>query len=297
MKSKWIKDISMLDAMAYAADPSLSASHDILLVDATKLIHAEFETFRLGFMAFCYCTRGTLTVTRSGVEMTFLPGDFLIDIGEQVYENPVFSPDFQAHFLLLSTQCAQDSTMGLTQMWQYLLYLYSQPLLHLSAEERLWADRSFALVEERLRDTGHRYRRDSLIALMRVFYFDICDLLSRRQKNETPKNRSFYRIFDTFIHLLGQNYTRERSLAWYGEQMCITPKYLSEVVKEVSGRTAGQWVSDLVVMEAKKLLSATSLSIKEIAHRLNFPTQSFLGKYFKNFTGISPSEYRLRNAL
>lgn len=74
--------------------------------------------------------------------------------------------------------------------------------------------------------------------------------------------------------------------------MCLTPKHLSEVVKQVSGRTAGQWITTLVMIEIKSLLSNTSLSIKEITDEMNFPNQSFLGKYFKNIEGISPSDFR-----
>lgn len=79
---------------------------------------------------------------------------------------------------------------------------------------------------------------------------------------------------------------------WYSDQLCLTPKYLSEAVKAVSGKTARQWITTLVIMEVKVLLRNTDLSIKEIAQELNFPNQSFLGKYFKNATNISPSDYR-----
>ena len=69
---------------------------------------------------------------------------------------------------------------------------------------------------------------------------------------------------------------------------------MSEVIKKVSGRTAGQWISLVVLVEIKTYLSCSDYTIKEIAERLNFPNQSFLGKYFKSATGMSPSEYRHR---
>ena len=81
-------------------------------------------------------------------------------------------------------------------------------------------------------------------------------------------------------------------MEWYSNEMCLTPKHLSEVVKNVSGRTAGQWITTFVLVETKTLLKNSTLSIKEIAQEMNFPNQSFLGKYFKNVTGMSPSDYR-----
>lgn len=74
--------------------------------------------------------------------------------------------------------------------------------------------------------------------------------------------------------------------------MCLTPKHLSEMVKMVSGRTAGQWLTTMVMIETKTLLQDTQYSIKEIAQMMNFQNQSFLGKYFKNIEGISPSDFR-----
>ena len=109
---------------------------------------------------------------------------------------------------------------------------------------------------------------------------------------QTKAQTRAYAIFDQFIRLVSVHYKQERSVEWYSSEMCLTPKHLSEVVKQVSGRTAGQWITTLVMIEIKSLLSNTSLSIKEITDEMNFPNQSFLGKYFKNIEGISPSDFR-----
>jgi AraC-like DNA-binding protein len=74
--------------------------------------------------------------------------------------------------------------------------------------------------------------------------------------------------------------------------MCITPKYLSETVKQVSRRTPNDWIDNYVVTELRVQLKNTTKSIKEIARDMNFPNQSFLGKYFKEHVGMSPMNYR-----
>lgn len=81
-------------------------------------------------------------------------------------------------------------------------------------------------------------------------------------------------------------------MGFYADQLHITPKYLSSVIKEVSGRSAVEWIDRYVILEAKALLRYSGLSIQEIAYELNFSTQSFFGKYFKHHTGMSPSEYK-----
>ena len=96
------------------------------------------------------------------------------------------------------------------------------------------------------------------------------------------------------MQLLSRNFGEQRSVIGTPISSNSPPKYLSQLIKNVSGRTVGQWVSVLVVMEIKNLLRNTDLSIKEISTGLNFPSQSLMGRYFKNYTGLSPLDYRRR---
>lgn len=89
-----------------------------------------------------------------------------------------------------------------------------------------------------------------------------------------------------------KNYKHERSVKWYSDRLCLTPKYLSEIVKQASGRTARQWLMAFVLIEIKSLLRNTDYSIKQIAQEMNFSSQSSFGKYFHHATGLTPKEYR-----
>ena len=79
---------------------------------------------------------------------------------------------------------------------------------------------------------------------------------------------------------------------WYAQQMNISPKYLSEIIRQVSKRTPNEWVNDFVMAELRRHLRNTTMSISEIADALHFPNQSFLGKYFKEHAGLSPLQFR-----
>ena len=98
--------------------------------------------------------------------------------------------------------------------------------------------------------------------------------------------------FDRFMRLLQENYKRCHNIQFYADRMGLTPKYLSLMIKKVSGRLATEWIDDYVILEAKNLIKYSSMSIQEISYALNFPNQSFFGKYFKRHTGLSPKEYR-----
>ena len=100
-------------------------------------------------------------------------------------------------------------------------------------------------------------------------------------------------LFDEFMSLLQQYNKREHNVSFCAKQLNITPKYLSSVVKEVSGKTAARWIDESVILEAKALLKYSGMSIQEIAYCLNFPNQSFFGKYFRSHTGMTPSAYRM----
>lgn len=106
----------------------------------------------------------------------------------------------------------------------------------------------------------------------------------------TPKRK--IQIYRDFLNMLDADYRTHREIYYYAEKLCITPKYLSTVVKEVSGKHASRWIDDFVAMEARVLLRQEKMSIREISDYLNFPTQSMFGRFFKKNTGCTPRDYR-----
>lgn len=103
-------------------------------------------------------------------------------------------------------------------------------------------------------------------------------------------------VFQNFMLSLFRFYRKERDVSFYARMQHITPRYFSAIIKEKTGDSALQWIVRMVITEAKQLLEESDLSIKEIADQLNFPTQSFFGKYFKQYVGVSPKEYRNNTA-
>jgi len=104
-------------------------------------------------------------------------------------------------------------------------------------------------------------------------------------------SRSEY-LYIKFIALLYRYISCERHIGFYASQLFITPKYLSGIVKKVSGETANYWINKKLLDIVKVQLLCTSKSIKEIAYGLNFSTISSFGKYFKSQTSLSPTLYR-----
>lgn len=99
-------------------------------------------------------------------------------------------------------------------------------------------------------------------------------------------------VFEQFIKLVSEYHTMYRNVGFYADKLCLTPKYLSRIIKEASGKSAPEWIDSYVILEAKNLLKYSNLAIKEIVYRLNFPNQSVFYKFFKARTGMTPTDYR-----
>lgn len=125
--------------------------------------------------------------------------------------------------------------------------------------------------------------------------YQLIECASRRVPDtvseETPRSRRKSYIHD-FLSLVQRYHRRERSVAFYASRLFITPKYLSLIIKQNTGRSAAEIIDEYVILEAKSLLRYSGKNIQQISYELNFPNQSTFGKYFKHLTGLSPSEYQ-----
>ena len=114
--------------------------------------------------------------------------------------------------------------------------------------------------------------------------------IEQKPELSKPLNRK-EQIFHDFLSLLEQHFTQERSISFYADRMCLTSKYLSTTIKEVSGKHGMQWIDEYVSLEAKALLKSGKWSVKQVSDQLNFPSQSMFGRFFKKMTGYSPKQY------
>jgi YesN/AraC family two-component response regulator len=168
----------------------------------------------------------------------------------------------------------------------------SNPVVALTPREQQVYTTYFMAIREKMADTDHHYRIQLVKSLLLAMFYDMSNVIWRVQQSGTKPLSRADTIFAGFIQLLEQNFRTERRVSWYARQLNITPKYMSEVVKQISQRTSNEWIDSYVILEIRVLLKNTTKSIKEITEELHFPNQSFLGKYFKERMGVNPSEYR-----
>ena len=140
------------------------------------------------------------------------------------------------------------------------------------------------------------HQRPKVLCMLQDALYEMMDIRMAHCEMQEHRQSRREEIMARFILSICKHFHTERQVSFYAKELCITPKHLSSVVKETSGRTAGEWIDHYVIMEAKMLLASTDMTVQEISSRLNFANQSFFGKYFKHHTGDSPTEFRHKHA-
>jgi len=140
-------------------------------------------------------------------------------------------------------------------------------------------------------DTGNVHEPELVRSYIFALVYEI-DACHRQHAMDMPALTKGYPLFTKFRQLLGNNYMQEHKLNFYADRLHLTPKSLSAAIKKQSGKSAGKWIDDTVVLEAKVLLQNKALSVSQVSGMLNFSDPSVFGKFFRANTGLSPLEYR-----
>lgn len=203
------------------------------------------------------------------------------------------SDDFKG-FMITSSQRNFESFLPLmSKLFLCSMFYRDNPVVELDDRELENQILFHNLLQNKLSEKIDSFNRLVINRLIEGIFCETCNIYFKRLNFEltTHCNRS-ESLFYRFIVDIENNYKTERSVSFYAERLCVTPKHLSSVIKDISGQTASECIDFYVISEIKRLLASTDMSIQEISCRLNFANQSFFGKYFKSHTGYSPREYR-----
>ena len=163
-------------------------------------------------------------------------------------------------------------------------------ILSLNEEEWTQAEMFFTLLWNILHSSP--YRRETVQHFIISLLYNL-KYTYEQTRTTTPLHLSRREeIFRRFIALVNEHSKQERSVNFYADKLCLTPHYLSTIIREASGQTVMQWINQSVVLEAKVLLKHSDLLIFQISDELNFPNPSFFSKFFKRMTGMTPAEYQ-----
>lgn len=266
----------------------------LILTDRISEAPIPQSSTRLNFILMAMCKKGKAQYSIDTRQQVVKPGDLMFVSERHVIDNYEASPDFECLCIMLTTEYYHGFVQDVKNVSSLLLFSMNNPVVPLTNKEIQVFTNYFETIREKMADTSHHYRSPLIKALLLAMFYDMSNVIYRVERQGNRKHTRAEAIFAHFIRLLEENFRTQHRVSWYAEQLCITPKYLSEIVKKISLRTPNEWIDSYVILEARVLLKNTTKSIKEITDELNFPNQSFLGKYFKEHVGVSPSEYRKR---
>ena len=201
------------------------------------------------------------------------------------------SDDFDGVVVIMSNSFVESMLVYMNNALPFNVATRSNCVKHLSNEAIDLSDMFLKAIHQVLMNQTNPHLDKVLQhVLMAIFYSS--EEIRNQLETESGAYTSADAISKEFMRLVKDNFRSERQLQFYADKLCITPRYLSRVVKECTGSSAADWIERYVVLEARALLKSTSMTIQQISDELNFPSQTFFGKYFKRRVGMSPKLYR-----
>lgn len=247
---------------------------------------------RIDCVMFAVCITGSLEVGINLEKHVLGKQQLGVMRPEQIMQLFQVSEDFTGRFIVLSRRFLEEAQIDFKNALSIFLYFKDNPITDLTDTEMDIMLEYHSLLHRKVQLDDLEYRKKITQHLLHALFYEVNMFFTRHHGVESPVKTRKEELFERFMKEVATHYKEERSVAFYAQKLCLTPKYLSSAVKEASGKLAGQWIDECVILEAKTLLKSSGRSIQQIAEDLNFANQSFFGKYFKQHTGVSPSQYK-----
>lgn len=257
-------------------------------VDRTMLQELR-EPVKFEASTWIIVTQGTAKAEINLVSYDIKAPALVIMRGAQIMQPTYISPDFKASVIVMSKRFRDNIFLFLNNTPLYSLTT-RHPVVDIPPESFPKYMEFSKTLQELLHSTSNPYASQALLFEVVGFIFKTVYSCYEPYSREIVSKHG--RMSDRFIRLAQENFRDQRFLDFYAEKMEVTPKHLSRTVKKQTGYTAVEWIERFVILEAKVLLKSSNLNIQQISDELNFRSQSFFGKYFKKFTGMSPKEFR-----
>lgn len=267
-------------------------SLDYFFYEFSQYERINEEPHRTKAYAICLLTKGELKIeTDLFLNHIVAPAIFLIAPSVIRYFLPQES-QFEAQTIFFDKNFFLENQANISYLDQFdFLYSKDKHVLHLNAMHHQKLSTYFLLFKQTAQES---FSKTSAI-IRSLIYIVLNEVASAQEKDDIqpsiPLTRNQRLLFE-FKKQLVSDFIRHRSVSYYAQKLFVTPRYLSTVIKEESGKTAGEWIDEMVLLEAKILLQNKELTIAQVADQLNFNDQSTFGKFFKNLTSHSPFDYR-----
>ena len=235
--------------------------------------------------------RGVMTFSDGKNMFTSREGDLVIWQMANTIQDVAYSEGFEADFLMVSPSFLQQYNPEMVWASKGFVFIRINPTFHLDEEAMRLMNDDFELFRKRLLMEDSGFKREILGRVMQIFIYDLWTVCQHGlSQMDTSDNTA--RIFLRFLALAQQNARTEREVAFYADLLCITPKYLSQVSRTITGLPASGWIQFYASFELVSLLNDTTKTLTEVSDLMHFENVSHFSRYVKKTLGKTPSEYR-----
>lgn len=279
----WRSELNLIEADAIG--------DDIILLENPIVSSAFDHPFRVDVITGIICTKGTMKGSVNLKKYTTEAPCFYIVLPDQILEFEEFSEDFEGHFVVLSKKFTDRLiAQNLQDKVPLLRSVMDNPWSPLSEQELEAMLYFYRVMQMTIRMKDNPRRIDILTLLIQAFFMGTSHQFHKIPEDSKKSKQEI--LVESFINCAYKNYKQHRDTEFYAGKLSLTPKYLSKIIKDNTGQSATEWINKYVVLEAKALLKSSDMTIQQVSNELNFPSQSFFGKYFKRHVGVSPKEYK-----
>lgn len=262
----------------------------------------EKRSTAVNTMTALFCEEGHIDVWYHNEMLRINAGELFLRIPDFTYQMGPYemSSDFKFYQVTIDAQVYEKvmyEHMRIEPNWYAKQeYVKEHPIFKFNDVSKEFFLTYFHLLYLQLQDNYSEYRRQILLLIARgaamemLNYMDKLAVINTSSEGRLSVNHSDY-TFREFTRIL-QQFPHEREVQWYAAKLGITPKYLSEICKDRSGKSASEWIADITVTEIKHYLTHTTMPIHEIARIMEFPNASFFCQYTKKHTGLTPNHLR-----
>lgn len=287
-------DISIERVLKQDIPDIVSYCNHILLVDNLSDMRLFSHPARLRATTVLVCTQGIIECSINLKNYTVAENHLLVNFSGDIIQIHR-TENVRGYAIILSEEYLREVQLDFRMRAQSYMNIRGNGPVAVPRDELTSLKPYYRLFKKNMEESN----ADVIRGLAQALSYTIISLLNHYNKPvqtdgryETSRKEQ---LFEKFMSLLDTYHGQERAIQFYADKMCLTPKYLSGMIKAYSGKGPLEWINEFVILEAKMMLRYTDLSVQEIAYRLNFPTQSAFGKYFKQQIGASPKHFRNNN--
>ena len=268
---------------------------DIFISNDFLAVKHDNEPVKTTMTIVCLCTQGSGTISINDTTYNYSDRDMVVIAPYSIICGGTAAKQSKFRIMAFDGLSMRNNIVVSKDMWTSLMYVKNNPVCKLSDYQYKVMNHYFELAYLYVQNTHDIYQKDKMSNLTRCWIYDLLTMISEYSDYKSFNKERFSSndvMFQKFIEILSLHNGKMRSVQSAAKQMCMSPKYLTYIVKQVSGKTPQTFIHEFTINAIKEQLKYSGKSIKEISNDMDFTEPSFFGKFFKQHTSMTPLEYR-----